>query len=377
MKIKILRVVLCIVLAVSCFMLQSNFTRIIPILTAAPNLLLIVTFSVGFLKGRMWGMLTGLGCGLLLDSFSGGVLGYYTLIFIYIGYFNGIFTRVLAHDMVVMPVLLCSANELIYSVYIYVFSFLLFGRVNIADYINNISEELIDFNLLASSISGRILNEKTLNKKNKELINSLAFVYNLDTLKMSELLRLCLDESGSIDRELLKKEVRRYYEYNNGGKLPTLIYRTQPDYLKAPEGDLSNRGKMVYIFENTTPYDFIRSKYKIGTPTSSDLKILEYLAVDLNMTPAVINVLVDYVLRINNNKLTKAFVETIAGQWARLGIKTARDAMKEAEKEYKKKPKKETKTISSLPVWFNEETQKKELSEEEQKEMEALLKEFR
>lgn len=33
-------------------------------------------------------MLTGLGCGLLLDSFSGGVLGYYTLIFIYIGYFR-------------------------------------------------------------------------------------------------------------------------------------------------------------------------------------------------------------------------------------------------------------------------------------------------
>lgn len=84
-------------------------------------------------------MLTGLGCGLLLDSFSGGVLGYYTLIFIYIGYFNGIFTRVLAHDMVVMPVLLCSANELIYSVYIYVFSFLLFGRVNIADYIKNLA----------------------------------------------------------------------------------------------------------------------------------------------------------------------------------------------------------------------------------------------
>ena len=72
-------------------------------------------------------------------GFSGGVLGYYTLIFIYIGYFNGIFTRVLAHDMVVMPVLLCSANELIYSVYIYVFSFLLFGRVNIADYIKNLA----------------------------------------------------------------------------------------------------------------------------------------------------------------------------------------------------------------------------------------------
>ena len=103
MKIKILRVVLCIVLAVSCFMLQSNFTRIIPILTAAPNLLLIVTFSVGFLKGRMWGMLTGLGCGLLLDSFSGGVLGYYRLILINIGYLNGIITSLLEHHMLLMP----------------------------------------------------------------------------------------------------------------------------------------------------------------------------------------------------------------------------------------------------------------------------------
>lgn len=42
---------------------------------------------------------------------------------------------------------------------------------------------LIDFDLLSSSIPNNILNEKTLNKKNKELINSLAFIYNLDTLK--------------------------------------------------------------------------------------------------------------------------------------------------------------------------------------------------
>ena len=95
------------------------------------------------------------------------------------------------------------------------------------------------------------------------------------------------------------------------------------------------------------------------------------------MTPAVINVLIDYVLKINNNKLTKAFIETIAGQWARLGIKTAREAMKEAEKEYKKKPKKEIKNVSKLPVWFGKDQTKEEISEEEQKEMENLLKEFR
>lgn len=238
-------------------------------------------------------------------------------------------------------------------------------------------ESLIDFDLLMESIPNKLLSEKTLNKKNKELINSLAFIYNLDTLKMSEIIRLTLDENGMINRDLLQKEVRKNYEYNNGGSLPTLIYRTQPDYLKAPEGDTSNKGKMIYIFENTTPYDFLKSKYKNVNPTPRDLKLLEYLAVDLNMTPAVINVLIDYVLRINNNKLTRAFIETIAGQWTRLDIKTAVSAMKEAEKEYKKRSKKEISKDVKLPVWFNNENDKASVSEDEEKEMENLLNKYR
>lgn len=236
---------------------------------------------------------------------------------------------------------------------------------------------LIDFDLLRESIPNNILNDKALNKRSKELINSLAFVYNLDTIKLSEILRLTIDENGMINKESLVKEVRKYYEYNNGGSLPTLIYRTQPDYLKSPEGNLSNKGKMIYIFENTSPYDFLRSKYKNNNPAPRDLKLLEYLAIDLNMTPAVINVLIDYVLRINDNKLTKSYVETIAGQWTRLGIKTAAGAMTQAEKEYKKTPKKEIKKEVKVPVWFNNQPQKEEeLPDEEKKALELLLGRF-
>lgn len=236
---------------------------------------------------------------------------------------------------------------------------------------------LIDFDLLRESIPNNILNDKALNKRSKELINSLAFVYNLDTIKLSEILRLTIDENGMINKESLVKEVRKYYEYNNGGSLPTLIYRTQPDYLKSPEANLSNKGKMIYIFENTSPYDFLRSKYKNNNPAPRDLKLLEYLAIDLNMTPAVINVLIDYVLRINDNKLTKSYVETIAGQWTRLGIKTATGAMTQAEKEYKKTSKKEIKKEVKVPVWFNNQPQKEEeLPDEEKKALESLLGRF-
>ena len=238
-------------------------------------------------------------------------------------------------------------------------------------------DNLIDFDVLKESIPNKVLGNNAFNKKTKELINNLAFIYNLDTLKVSEILRLTIDENGLINKDLFIKEVRKYYEYNNGGSLPTIIYRTQPEHLKSPEGDLSSAGKMVYIFENTTPYDFLKSKYKNNNPTPRDLKLLEYLALELNMPPAVINVLIDYVLRISDNKLNKAYVETIAGQWTRLGIKTAREAMNQANKEYKKKPKKEINKSVKLPTWFDNEQKDINVSEEEKKEIEALLKEFK
>ena len=242
----------------------------------------------------------------------------------------------------------------------------------------NISN-LIDFDLLTESIPNRVLNEKAFNKATKELINNLAFIYNLDTLKISEIIRITINENGFIDKETLKKEVRKYYEYNSGGALPTLIYRTQPEHLKSPEGDLSNRGKMLYIFENTTPYDFLKSKYKNANPIPSDLKLLEYLANDLKLKPAVINVLVDYVLKINNNKLTKAYVEAIAAQWVREEIETAKGAMDLAEAEYKKTKQYKTKIKATmpLPVWFNVDTKSADITKEEQEEMEKLLSEFK
>jgi len=139
---------------------------------------------------------------------------------------------------------------------------------------------------------------------------------------------------------------------------------------------------MLYIFENTSPYDYLRKKYKGATPTSRDVKLLEFLAVDLKLKPGVINVLVDYVLRVNDNKLNRNFVETIAGQWARLGFSTVDDAMKHAEKEHKKLKKKmpvqkQKFQNESVPVWFNENNERKEVTEEERRELEALLEEFR
>ncbi len=235
--------------------------------------------------------------------------------------------------------------------------------------------EKIDFDLILSSIPKGAINERAFNKKTRELINQLAFLYKLDTLKMMELIRTVLNEYGMIDKNSLRLAARKYYQFNHGA-LPTLIYRSQPEYLKTPSGDNSLRGQLIQIFENINPVDFLRAKYHGSKPTSRDIKLIENLVMDLEMPPAVVNVLLDYVLKTSNNKLVKEYVETIAGQWKRAGLQTADEAMEFAEKEHLKKSKKEMPKPNKEPLWFNKTIEKETIAESEQAELADLLKEF-
>ena len=84
-------------------------------------------------------------------------------------------------------------------------------------------EDQVDFDFIISSLPKGLTQEKTFNKRTKELINNLSLVYNLDTLKMTEIIRLAINEKGYIDKNMLRIETRKYYQYNNSGKLPTLV----------------------------------------------------------------------------------------------------------------------------------------------------------
>lgn len=88
----------------------------------------------------------------------------------------------------------------------------------------------------------------------------------------------------------------------------------------------SRKSKLINQFEKENPYDFLASKQG-ARPTKKDLEIIEYLIIDQKLNPGVVNVLIDYVLKINNNKLVRSFVEQIAAQWKRSKITTVSDAM--------------------------------------------------
>ncbi len=238
-----------------------------------------------------------------------------------------------------------------------------------------------DFNFLASSFPKGIDSNKVLNKENRELILNLSFIYDIDAMKMQNIIKGCFNERGTINKEELRKACRNYYQFDNGGVLPSVVSNVQPEYLRKPIGDDSKRAKMIYTFETTTPYELLCSKNNGAEPTKRDLKLVEDLIIDYSLKAGVVNVLIDYVLKTNDNKLTRNLVETIAGQWQRLKVETVEDAMALAEKEHRKynktKVKKETIKEEKIPEWFDKTAEKKQASDVGKNKIEELLKEYR
>ena len=242
-----------------------------------------------------------------------------------------------------------------------------------------------DFEFLIESTPTNIDKNKVFTKEIKELILELSFLYDLDVMKIKDIIPTSLNERGTINKDEFRKNCRNYYQFENKGLLPSVIYNQQPEYLKKPTGDNSKRAKMIYTFETISPYELLKSKNNGSEPTNRDLKLTEDLIINYSLKPGVVNVLIDYILKTNNNKLTRALAETIAGQWQRLNIETVDEAMKVAEKEHKKynknkqsqSSKKKVLKDEKIPEWFNKEIKKQEVSVESQKEMQDLLKEFR
>ena len=126
------------------FLLQGTFFRALSLNGIVPNLMIIVTASYGFMRGRRSGLLTGFFSGLLIDIFFGDLLGYYALIYMYIGYTNGIFRKTFFPEDIKLPLLLILGSDFAYSIICYVLSFLLKGRLNFGHYfINIIIPELV------------------------------------------------------------------------------------------------------------------------------------------------------------------------------------------------------------------------------------------
>lgn len=122
------------VLILICFLLQCTVFPALAFNNIIPNFLIILTASYGFMGGRKSGLSTGFFCGLLLDVFFGQAIGFYALIYMYIGYINGSFRKIFFPEDIKLPLVLIAASDLAYNILCYCLMFLLRSRFQIGYY---------------------------------------------------------------------------------------------------------------------------------------------------------------------------------------------------------------------------------------------------
>ncbi len=136
----------------TCFLLQCTLFQVLSFASISPNLLIVATSAFGFMRGRKEGMWIGFFSGLLLDLFFGSVIGFYALVYAYIGYVNGFFRKRFFPDDIKLPLILISASDLSYNMLVYFFLFFLRGRFRFSYYFLHIMLPELVYTILVTIV---------------------------------------------------------------------------------------------------------------------------------------------------------------------------------------------------------------------------------
>lgn len=126
------------IIIIICYLLQTTVFSALSFASISPNLLIILVSAFGFMRGKKEGLYIGFFCGLILDIFGGSILGFYALLYMYIGYFNGYFRKMFYPEDIKLPMLLIAGSDLGYNLFIYFFLFLFRNRYNFQYYFLNL-----------------------------------------------------------------------------------------------------------------------------------------------------------------------------------------------------------------------------------------------
>lgn len=162
--------------------------------------------------------------------------------------------------------------------------------------------------------------------RNEETIKQIATLYAIDQLSLALMVKDCIIEN-KFNRKTLVEAAKRYYAADSNSSLKE-VYHTQPIQYASPQTDNEALNQHFRYLETISPYQLLKNKQGGKEPALHDLNIAESLMA-MGLTPAVTNMLIEYVLGKSNGRLDKNYCETIGASWVRKGLKNARDAYQE------------------------------------------------
>ncbi len=132
------------------FILQSTVFHYIDFGGIVPNLLIILTASIAFMRGDKGGIWVGFMCGLLVDIFFGSYLGFYALIYMYLGFIIGKFNRIFYPENILLPLALIVLTDFLYGFICYVLLFMFRNKFDLGFYMSNVIIPEVVYTCLAA-----------------------------------------------------------------------------------------------------------------------------------------------------------------------------------------------------------------------------------
>lgn len=128
------RLFVCLVQLLFCFLLQSSVFSFIRISGVVPNCMLILIIAIAYTRGQNQAVVTGFFCGLITDLWFSDMVGLCSVLYIMIGFLAGFSNKIFEKRDYITPFLMIVTGEFLYSFSYYVLFFLLRGKMEIGTY---------------------------------------------------------------------------------------------------------------------------------------------------------------------------------------------------------------------------------------------------
>jgi rod shape-determining protein MreD len=99
---------------------------------------MIFTAGTAFIKGDRDGLICGFFCGLLVDIFFGTYIGFFALIYMYIGFIVGKFHEIFFSQNLAIPIVFITIADFLFGFICYVLMFLFRTKFDLGYYMMNV-----------------------------------------------------------------------------------------------------------------------------------------------------------------------------------------------------------------------------------------------
>lgn len=113
------------------FILQTTLFPLLAIRGILPNTALIIVTSYALLRGSKEGALVGISTGFLMDVFFSTMIGFYSLLYLAVGFLFGRSQRNFFRENYILPVIFCTISTILFQAVLYITGFLFRGEGNI------------------------------------------------------------------------------------------------------------------------------------------------------------------------------------------------------------------------------------------------------